>query len=133
MGIGGSGVDQEDSRVRVLDGEQVDFVGESVQASPNIRKAWSSTQVADYFRRRIFHLLQMEEAGRRSGPAGSICAVGGGTESAGRIHKEEDEDSILNQAYPELFGPRQQSDAVPKAEKGKGKGPKGKTPMHLAH
>ena len=69
----------------------------SVQASPNFRKAWPSTQVADDLRRRSIHLVQVEEAGRRGGPAGSsICAVGGGHHSARRIPKE-DKDSRLDQ------------------------------------
>ena len=88
---------QEDSRE--LDGARIE--GDSVQASPNLRKAWSFTQVADYLRRRRIHLLHMEEAGSRWGPAvSSTRAVGGGTESAGRIQHEEDEDSRLDQAYP---------------------------------
>ena len=97
---GGRGADQED--IRQLDGVRIEHAGESVQPSPNLRMAWSSTQVADYFRRRRIRLLQVEEAGRRGGPAGSsVCAVGGGTASAGRFQQEEDEDSRLDQAYSE--------------------------------
>ena len=71
---------------RGLDGARTECMGESVQASPNLRKAWSSAQVADYLRRGRSHLPQTEEAGRRGGPAGSsIGAVGGGHDSARRI------------------------------------------------
>ena len=94
---GGSGADQENGRE--LDGARIELVGDSVQASPNQRKAWPTSQVPDYFRRRNLRLLQLEEARRSSGTAEFIHAVGRSHGNAGQSQREDNEDS-RDRAYP---------------------------------
>ena len=56
-------------------------LGHSVQAPLNVRKAWRRTEVASHPRHRWIHLVHVEEAGGRGGPAGS-----GSGNNAGRTH-----------------------------------------------
>ena len=74
-------------------------VDESVQASHNLRKAWTATQVADHLRHRKCDILQEEERSRRKPEEPSVRAAGGGTDIAGRIQQEEGDDSRSGQAY----------------------------------
>ena len=59
-----------------------------MQASLNLRKAWATTQVADYLRSGRSCVVQKEEAGHRLS-ASSIGAAGRGHGSARWLLKEE--------------------------------------------
>ena len=69
----------------------------SIQASPNLRKAWADIQVADHLQSLSIHLLQVEETARGGAP--HLRAVGGDIANGGRgTTQDEDKDSGLGQA-----------------------------------
>ena len=59
---GSSGAALEDSRSP--EAARIECMGESAQASPNLRKAWSTTHVEDHLRCRGFVFYKWEESGR---------------------------------------------------------------------
>ena len=89
-------------------------VRHSVQVSPNVRKAWRRTEVANYLRHRRSNVLQMDEAGRRRRPPGPIHAVEGvATEGAGPRKRMMNTQEPIRDVFT-LCGARVHQDRAPR-------------------